>query len=113
MTGGIRQLIADSYAYTGRFPKDNKALGLLPPEYYPGKYVKSVAVENGAVHVQFSKPSRFSDQVLTIRPAVPQAYPQGNVVVWLCGYAEPTASMTAFGENKTSIDKEYLAQVCW
>ncbi|MCI5179077.1 MAG: prepilin-type N-terminal cleavage/methylation domain-containing protein [Candidatus Electrothrix sp. AW3_4] len=113
MTGGIRQLIADSYAYTGRFPTDNKALGLLPPKYYPGKYVKSVAVENGAVHVQFSRNSRFPNEVLTIRPAVPEASPQGNFVVWICGYAKPAASMTAFGKNKTSIDKKYLSKVCW
>ena len=113
MTGGIRQLIADSYAYTGRFPADNKALGLLPPEYYPGRQVESVTVENGAVHVQFRKKGRFPDQVLTIRPAVSDAYPQGNFVVWLCGYAEPAASMTAFGKNKTSIDKKLLSKVCW
>jgi type IV pilus assembly protein PilA len=112
MTGDIRQLIADYYAYTGRFPVDNKALGLLAPEYYPGKYVKNVTVENGAIHVQFrSRPD--PDKILTIRPAVPEAYPQGNAVVWLCGYAEPAEGMMAFGENRTSVKRSYLSNVCW
>ena len=113
MTGGIRQLIGDYYAYQGRFPADNKALGMLEPEYYPGKYVKSVTVENAAIHVQFSDESRFPDQVLTIRPAVAEVYPQGNLVVWLCGYAKPAEGMMAFGENKTSIERRFLSNVCW
>ena len=113
MTGGIRQLIGDYYAYQGRFPADNKALGMLEPEYYPGKYVKSVTVENAAIHVQFSDESRFPDQVLTIRPAVAEVYPQGNLVGWLCGYAKPAEGMMAFGENKTSIERRFLSNVCW
>ncbi len=113
MTGGIRQLIGEYYAYKGRFPIDNKALGMQEAENYPGKYVKSVSIENGAVHVQFSDKSRFPDEVLTIRPAVAEAYPHGNLVTWLCGYAEPAEGMMAFGENRTSFEKKYLSSVCW
>ncbi len=113
MTGGIRQFVGEYYAYKGIFPANNKILGMQKPEHYPGKYVKSVTVENGALHVQFSGKSRFPDEMLTIRPALPEAYPQGNLVVWLCGYAEPAEGMMAFGENRTSIDKRFLSNVCW
>lgn len=115
MTSGFRRAIAEYYAHRGRFPADNKAAGLLEPEQLPGKYVKSVEVENGALHIVFIK-GTFQEEVellLTIRPSVVEAYPQGNSVTWLCGYASPAEGMMAFGENRTSIAKENLSQICW
>jgi type IV pilus assembly protein PilA len=117
MTAGFRQAIADYYAHRGRFPVDNKAAGLLKPEQLPGKFVKAVEVENGALHILFNNDAfsegKEAEMLLTIRPSVVEAYPQGNSVAWLCGYAKPAKGMMAFGENKTSIAKENLSQLCW
>ncbi len=45
--------VNEYYRFTGRFPKDNAAAGLPPPERMQGKVVKSVTVDDGVIGVAF------------------------------------------------------------
>ena len=86
-TGGIRKTIGDYYAYRGRFPDDNQMAGIPAPEQLPGKYIERVLIENGAIHIHIRFGVKKEMGVLTIRPAVVEAYPQGQhtfMAVRLC-----------------------------
>ena len=116
-SAGIRRTVGDYYAYRGRFPGNNSMAGISAPELLPGKFVERITIENGAIHVTFQADALpkdiHPDHILTLRPAVVEAYPQGNSLSWVCGYALAVEGMMAFGENKTTIDKKLLPQICW
>ena len=114
ISGGIRRAVGEYYAHKGVFPPDNAALGLQAKDQFPGRYTASIEVRNGAIHIQFNQDVvRDENNIITLRPAVVEAYPQGNTLAWVCGYAAPAEGMIAYGENRTSVKKNYLPRVCW
>ena len=114
ISGGIRRAVGEFYAHRGVFPRDNTALGLQPKDQLPGRYTAGIEVRNGALHIQFNEDAVDDENnIITLRPAVVEAYPQGNTLAWVCGYAAPAEGMIAYGENRTSIKKNYLPRVCW
>lgn len=64
--------IEEFYAYVGRFPRNNREAGLLPPDKIKSNYVASLEVENGAVHIIFNSnaPADLAGQTLSYRPSV-------------------------------------------
>jgi len=114
ISGGIRRAVGEFYAHRGVFPHDNAALGLQSKDQLPGRYTASIEVRDGALHIQFNQGvMKDENNIITLRPAVVEAYPQGNTLAWVCGYAAPAEGMIAYGENRTSIKKNYLPRVCW
>lgn len=114
ITGGIRKTIGEYYAYRGQFPLDNTAVGLLAKDQLPGQYTSSIEVSDGAIHVQFQEGELpKGETTLSLRPVIVEAYPQGNTLAWVCGYASPAQGMITYGENRTNISKEILPRVCW
>ena len=50
----IKKDILEYYAHTGKMPVDNKSCGQPQPEFIKGKYVASIAVKHGDIHVRFN-----------------------------------------------------------
>ncbi len=109
LTGGITKTIADYYSFYGKFPKNNQVANLPKPQDLSGQYIKSIQIENGAIHVLFKQ--NMGNATLSLRPAVVNSYPPTNILVWVCGYAA-MEGWTVVGENKTDIESVYLPRIC-
>jgi len=111
LASNLTKTIGDYYAYRGTFPKDNQAVDLPEPKRLGGQYFESIQIENGAIHAMnfygFEKGT-----VLTLRPAIVDAYPPSGAITWVCGYAKVPEGMTIIGENKTKIETKHLPRVC-
>jgi type IV pilus assembly protein PilA len=105
--------VARSWAQTQSFPHDNASAGLPADELVVSNLVKSVAVEDGAIHITFgNNASRLiTGKLLTLRPAVVESAPIVPVS-WVCGNAAGPGKMTIKGRNRTSIPDEYLPLNC-
>jgi type IV pilus assembly protein PilA len=94
-------------------PTDNAAAGLPPPEKIVNQWVRSVTLEQGAIHIAFGNRAHRSlqGQQLTVRAA---GVPDARVVpvTWLCGRAGPPDKMEAQGENRTSLPPGLLSPRC-
>ncbi len=105
--------VAAAWAATQSFPADNAAAALPPADKIVNNFVRSVAVENGAIHVTFGNRAngQIKDKVLTLRPAVVEDAPVVPVT-WVCGAAPVPDKMTVKGENRTSIPAAFLPFRC-
>jgi len=113
LASSLTKTIGDYYAYHGKLPKDNHVVGLPEPQALGGQYVAALQIENGAIHVDFQNALRDNEMaMLTLRPAIVNAYPPNNALTWVCGYAEAVEGMTLIGDNKTDIDPKYLPKAC-
>ncbi|MFZ6801248.1 pilin [Undibacterium sp. Di24W] len=94
-------------------PADNAAAGIPVPDKIVSNLVKSVAVENGAIHVTFGNRANgaLKDKILTLRPAVIEDAPVVPVT-WVCGEAEAPEKMVIKGSNRTTLEKQYLPPMC-
>ena len=85
--------IAEYYAQTGLYPLDETMIigALAQATDKEGRYVVSVAVQNGTIVIQFGKDANaaITDDFLAFQPYV-------NVnrdIVWACGMADPPANV--------------------
>ncbi|MEI8326833.1 MAG: pilin [Betaproteobacteria bacterium] len=105
--------VAATWSAGQPFPADNAAAGLPAADYIVNNFVKSVAVQDGAVHVTFGNraSSALRDKVLSLRVAVVESAP---VVppVWVCGYAQAPTNMAIKGENRTTVAANFLPLKC-
>lgn len=94
-------------------PADNAAADLPAPDKIVSTLVKSVAVDQGAIHITFGNKAHKSLQgkVLTLRPAVVE---DARIVpvAWLCGAAGAPDKMTAKGEDRTNVPRALLPVRC-
>jgi type IV pilus assembly protein PilA len=90
---------------------DNASAGLPVPEKVVNRYIKSVAIDHGAIHVVFSDRSLLKEKTLSLRPAI---VTDAKIVPisWVCGYADAPEQMTAQGDNKTDVPSHYLPLWC-
>jgi len=113
LASSLTKTIGDYYAYHGKLPKDNHVVSLPEPQALGGQYVAALQIENGAIQVNFREDARLDNATtLTLRPAIINAYPPSNALIWNCGYAKAVEGMTLFGDNKTDIAPQYLPGVC-
>lgn len=105
--------IASRWAYNQNFPLNNADAGLPAPDKIVSNVVKSVAVEEGAIHITFGNRANqlLHDKILTLRPAIVEDAPVVPVV-WVCGLSSAPDSMSVKGANKTSIPEKYLPAIC-
>ncbi|MCL2873066.1 MAG: pilin [Betaproteobacteria bacterium] len=105
--------IDDNWAATQTLLADNAAAGLPVPEKIVNNYIKSVTVENGAIHITFGyrASSAIKDKTLSLRPAIVE---DATIVpiTWVCGNANAPDPMTIKGANKTDIPQRYLPFAC-
>lgn len=105
--------VAMQWALLQTFPADNAAGGLPVADKIVNNFIKSVAIQGGAIHVTFGNHahSAIAGKILTLRPAVVEDAAIVPVT-WVCGYATPPEKMTVKGENKTNIPPGYLPVRC-
>ncbi len=108
-----RQKIAKYYQYVGDFPQDNYATGLARADKLTGQYVKSIEIENGAIHLLFSdKEPSLEGKYLTLRPVTVKGSPT-SPIYFICGYASINDDKKiVHGNNKTDIDSHLLNSNC-
>ena len=95
------------------FPADNAAAGLPAADKIVSNYVSAVLVQDGAIHTTFGNQAigAIKGKVLTLRPAVVADAPVVPVT-WICGNANPPDKMSVLGENRTTVDPNYLPLAC-
>lgn len=111
LTGPIRARITDFYALRGRFPLDNTVAGLALPSQIKGRYVDSVTIEAGVIHVKFGPQSSpgINGKIVSIQPYVRKDNPTGPIF-WSCGQSDIDESIAhqPFGRSLTDVEVRYL-----
>ena len=105
--------IAAAWALSHTLPADNAAAGLPVADKVVGNLVRSLVVENGAIHVTFGNraSAAISGKTLTLRPAVVEDAPIVPVA-WVCGHAGAVDKMTAQGIDRTDVAVNFLPLNC-
>ena len=95
------------------FPKDNRSANLPEPHQLIGNYVENIEISDGAIHIQVGNKlgGVLSGKVLSLRPATVDGSSK-SPISWLCGYDSPVNGMSAVGENRTDIPREFLPARC-
>jgi len=105
--------IAAMWQATKTLPPDNGAIGLPVPDKIVGNLVRSMSVDNGAIHIVFGNKANgtLQGKTLTLRPAVVEDAPVVPVA-WLCGHAKAPDKMVAKGVDQTDVAERYLPLNC-
>lgn len=109
MANTIRENVTHYYVEKLSFPADNDMAGVPAPHHLIGNRITQVVVDEGAIHIALGNKASgpLQGKTLTFRPAVVVDSPW-SPISWLCGYDSPVSGMTAVGENKTDLEKEFL-----
>ena len=105
--------IAAQWSATKTLPVDNASMALPAADKIVNNFVSALAVQDGAIHITYGNRANgnLKNKILTLRPAVVTDAPVVPVT-WVCGFASAPNKMTAMGDNKTTISKEYLPLNC-
>lgn len=106
--------ISEFYRYTGGFPINNRAAGLPSPDKTHSSQVKSMTIEDGVIHIEFSgeKDPLLANKFLSLRPVITLDEP-ATPIYFACGYDEVNNdTQIAVGINKTNIDPRNLPSSC-
>lgn len=109
--------VAEYFSFHGAFPADNAAVALAAADDYAGDYLQRLEVVAGAVHLTYRREVmgqewQGPEPVLSLRPAMVDAYPPGTTLSWLCGAVAPVAGLVVQGEDRTTIPGNYLPSPC-
>lgn len=110
----VKTPIADAWSVKPHKIPANNAEAFLPvPEKIVNNYIRSIQVDNGAIHITFGNSAHgaITDKILTLRPAVVEDAPIVPVT-WICGHGPVPGNMTVKGPNKTNIEPMYLPINC-
>lgn len=105
--------VAAAWATTQTLPEDNESAGLPAADKMVNNVVKSITVEEGAIHILFGNRANgaLQGKTLTLRPAVVEDEPMVPVA-WVCGHAKAPEKMLAMGADRTDIAKAHLPVNC-
>lgn len=105
--------VASAWGLTHTLPIDNAAAGIPVADKIVSNLVKSVAIENGAIHITYgnSASGLLKDKVLTLRPAVVEDA-QVVPVTWVCAKGKVPDKMTVKGEDRTTVPANFLPLKC-
>ncbi|MDR7150395.1 type IV pilus assembly protein PilA [Hydrogenophaga palleronii] len=106
--------VAAAWATTQTLPEDNESAGLPAADKMVNNVVKSITVEEGAIHILFGNRANgaLQGKTLTLRPAVVEDSPIVPVA-WVCGHAKAPEKMTVMGVDRTDIAKAHLPVNCF
>jgi len=109
----IQHKVQNTYKDRLSFPANNSDAGVPEASQLIGNRIKSITVEQGALHIVFGfKAGRpLHNKTLSLRPAVVDGSPS-SPISWLCGYDEPVPGMKAIGSNKTDLSSDFLPSSC-
>lgn len=105
--------ISDKWRADRIFPADNTEAGLPSPDKIVGNFVKSVTVENGAIHMAFGNRATgaLKNKVLSFRPAVVEDAPIVPIT-WVCANAGAPDKMKLMGTDRTTVEQQNLPLIC-
>ncbi len=105
--------VAAAWSTAQTLPEDNESAGLPEADKMVNNVVKSITVEDGAIHILFGNRANgaLQGKTLTLRPAVVEDAPIVPVA-WVCGHAKAPEKMVAMGADKTDIAKAHLPVNC-
>lgn len=105
--------VATAWSTTQSLPEDNEGAGLPAADKMVNNVVKSVTVDDGAIHILFGNRANgaLQGKTLTLRPAVVEDEPLVPVA-WVCGHAKAPEKMVAMGADRTDIAKTHLPVNC-
>lgn len=111
LAAGLQAAIVAFRLDRGEWPDDMAQLDMT--ETISGKYVESITQEEGVITIiygnQINAAALGGNTRLDIRPATSE----NGDIAWICGRrAVPTASLTAIGEDGTTVEDRYLPSVC-
>lgn len=105
----LQKHVSTYYQQRGRFPPDNQALSLPEPTTLKGRYVQSMQIERGVIHIQLNLAGK---NILSLQPALVKAAPVSPVVAWQCGYNTVPDTFTVVGQNRTDVPTYFLPSIC-
>ena len=113
MSKQLQPNIVGYYKKYKRMPRNNKEAGLPEPNHLISNYIKSVTVENGALHFELGNKinKKLNGKVLSIQPITVDGSSK-SPIDWACGYAASPTGMSKQGSNNTDIDHFYLPVNC-
>lgn len=105
--------VTEHFMYEGKFPIDNADAQLPTPDVLAGIETENIEVRYGAIHVTLKKGGpEAKKKVLSFRPAVLKAEPNGPYITWVCGNQDADSKLYVFGLNYTNIENQYLPRQC-
>jgi len=112
LVSNYKSNISMFYSFNQKFPLNNLEADVPEPEKIIGHYLKSLHIEEGAMHLTFGNKFKSQEnEILTIFPVYVNGSPF-SPVSWVCGYDSIPEGMTSAGQNKTSIEKSHLPVSC-
>lgn len=77
----VRKNVKSYYEHRGVFPATNKEAGVAPQALIKGKYVDSVQVIGGSIHIQFkaSMAEKVKRMKMVLQPAIIRDNPTGPI----------------------------------
>lgn len=113
LVSDFKPRIIEYYRARGEFPATNAEAALPEAKNIIGNYVRTVSIENGAIHIEMGNKANASldGKLLTLRPIVVKDSPE-SPISWLCGESSAPEGMAAIGENKTTIHGGFLPTSC-
>ena len=109
----VKKPVGLTWGLTRTMPADNAAAELPNADRIVSNLVRSVRVEDGAIHIGFGNQANgaLQGKTLSLRPAIVEDAPVVPVS-WVCGNARAPERMTAQGANRTDIDSRFLPVNC-
>lgn len=108
-----KRLIKIYYQTSKKFPDANDAVGMPEPHFLISNTVRSVTLENGAMHIELGNRviRELDGKIVTVQPLVVSGSPE-SPMDWTCGYAAAPEGMEKVGENRTDIDRRFAPAAC-
>ena len=79
-----RKAVSEYYGRWGRFPENNAAAGLYPPEAHRGRYMQLMEIKDGAIRVALRLDQSNSQMYsIYLRPAVSENG-TAAMMAWVC-----------------------------
>ena len=113
ITDELKSSVGEYYKFKGVFPANNAVAGIPAAKLLQGNYVSQIELEEGAFHVMLGNNvhAALQGKILSIRPIVVKGSP-ASPFSWVCGGGNIPEAMEAKGQNKTSVNNEFLPVVC-
>jgi type IV pilus assembly protein PilA len=105
--------VGEAWRASRTLPRDNESAGLPAADKLVSNWIRSVVVEDGAIHLTFGNQANgaIRGKRLTLRPAVVDDTPIVPVA-WVCGHARAPDKMTAKGVDRTDVAERFLPLNC-
>jgi type IV pilus assembly protein PilA len=78
----VRKNVKAYYEHTGLFPADNATAGIAPPSLIKGKYIDSITVVEGSIHIRFREDMavKIERMQMILQPAIIRDNPTGPII---------------------------------